>query len=164
MKHLPRMTARMRLMPLAICAAISAGVTYYSFAPAFEKQKAERQAFEPPLPFPPLPHTPLPNQSLTLPHRQKQKRKDLWNTRYQVPEDSASGNAEATSMGDIVSQTEERVANAGGATRIPKEAPRWAEAQRGQFARHEGTFEWKDVPLPRYSGDEGGKKGGGKNG
>ena len=61
------------------------------------------------------------------------------------------------SPNELRRKTEERVANAGGATTIPKDAARWAEVQRGQFAETRDTFKWNEVPL---DGLGGGKEGG----
>ena len=58
---------------------------------------------------------------------------------------------------DQIRKTEALVANAGGATTIPKEAPRWAEVQHGQFAQPADGFEWSEVPLARYSSAEQGR-------
>ena len=51
-------------------------------------------------------------------------------------------------------KTEEAVANAGGATTIPNDAPRWSEVQAGQFGEPKDTYKWAEVPLDRYSGSE----------
>ena len=38
-----------------------------------------------------------------------------------------------------IRKTEEAVANAGGATTIPKDTPRWSEAQTGEFSEPGST-------------------------
>ncbi|KAL6717360.1 hypothetical protein ACLMJK_005275 [Lecanora helva] len=48
-----------------------------------------------------------------------------------------------------VRKTEEAVANAGGATTIPKDAPRWSEAQAGQFNRPENFVPSSESPSPQ---------------
>lgn len=48
-------------------------------------------------------------------------------------------------------KTEEAVANAGGATTIPKDTERWSEVQAGQFSKPADTFSWAEVPLDQYS-------------
>lgn len=53
-----------------------------------------------------------------------------------------------------IRKTEEAVANAGGATTIPKDADRWSEVQNGQFSKPVDTFKWSEVPLDQYSTPE----------
>lgn len=53
-----------------------------------------------------------------------------------------------------IRQTEEAVANAGGATTIPKDMERWSEVQTGHFSKPVNTFRWSEVPLDQYSSPE----------
>ena len=45
-----------------------------------------------------------------------------------------------------VRKTDEAVANAGGATTIPKHIERWSEVQRRQFSKPVDKFRWSEVP------------------
>ncbi|CAF9935777.1 MAG: hypothetical protein ALECFALPRED_006548 [Alectoria fallacina] len=53
-----------------------------------------------------------------------------------------------------IRKTEVAVANAGGATTIPKDSERWSEVQAGQFSRPVDAFRWSEVPLDQYSTPE----------
>ncbi len=53
-----------------------------------------------------------------------------------------------------VRKTEEAVANAGGATTIPKDTTRCSEVQAGQFSKPANTFSWSEVPLDQYTSSE----------
>ena len=53
-----------------------------------------------------------------------------------------------------VRKTEEAIANAGGATTLPKDAERWSRVQTGQFSKPVDTFSWSEVPLDQYSTPE----------
>lgn len=58
------------------------------------------------------------------------------------------------SIEEQVRKTEEAVANAGGATRIPTDTPRWSEVQADQFSKPANTFSWHQVPLDQRTPPE----------
>ncbi len=60
----------------------------------------------------------------------------------------------APSPEEQIRKTEEAVANAGGATTIPKDTERWSEVQTGQFSKPVDSFKWSEVPLDQYSTPE----------
>lgn len=60
----------------------------------------------------------------------------------------------APSPEEQIRKTEEAVANAGGATTIPKDTERWSEVQTGHFSKPVDTFKWSEVPLDQYSTPE----------
>lgn len=47
--------------------------------------------------------------------------------------------------------TEVAVANAGGATTIPDDAPRWGEVQANQYSKPANGYSWSEVPLDQYN-------------
>ncbi len=53
-----------------------------------------------------------------------------------------------------IRKTEEAVANAGGATKIPTDTERWSQVQNGQFSKPLDTYSWSEVPLDQYSTPE----------
>ncbi|CAD6586987.1 MAG: hypothetical protein ASARMPREDX12_002565 [Alectoria sarmentosa] len=53
-----------------------------------------------------------------------------------------------------IRKTEVTVANAGGATSIPKESERWSKVQAGQFSKPVDAFRWSEVPVDQYSTPE----------
>ena len=58
------------------------------------------------------------------------------------------------SPNELRRKTEERVANAGGATTISTGAARWGEVQKGQYGETEDTYAWSGVPLDGFGGRE----------
>ena len=75
-------------------------------------------------------------------------------TNQHVPSIDEFNDQQAPSPAEQVRKTEETVANAGGATTIPKDTERWSEAQIGQFSKPVDTFKWSEVPLDQYSTSE----------
>lgn len=60
----------------------------------------------------------------------------------------------APSPEEQIRKTEEAVANAGGATTIPKDTGRWAAVQTSEFSKPTDTFDWSEVPLDQYDTPE----------
>lgn len=60
---------------------------------------------------------------------------------------------------DVAHQTEVNVANAGGATTIPKDTKRFADVRQGQYAQAAKGFSWQDVPPTVYSSQGAGSDG-----
>jgi len=58
------------------------------------------------------------------------------------------------SLEEQMRKTEEQVANAGGATTIPKDAAILSEVQAGQFSKPADTLNWSKVPLDQRSTPE----------
>ncbi|KAL9132076.1 MAG: hypothetical protein Q9217_000112 [Psora testacea] len=125
------------LLPAAVATAVGVYTGLYIFGPTFKEEAEQKEQDHRRIDF----ESQRPPSSVTTSAIAEP-----------TPSSTTSGtNGSSASAQNLVRKTEERVANAGGATTIPSSTPRWAEVQAGQYALARQTFNWSDVPLDGYS-------------